>query len=56
MLRGIFGPTSKRDEVTGGWIKFFMRSFIICRVKSGMIKSRRMRWAGHSARTKEMIN
>jgi hypothetical protein len=28
VLRGIFGP--KRDEVTGMWENFIMRSFIIC--------------------------
>jgi hypothetical protein len=48
VLRRIFGP--KRDEVTGGWRKLHSEerhnlysspSTII------MIKSRRMRWAGH---------
>ena len=50
-LRGIFGP--KRDEVTGEWrqihneeIYDFYPSTNIVRV----IKSRRMRWAGHVAR------
>jgi hypothetical protein len=51
VLRGIFGP--KRDEVTGGWRKlhdeelnnlYFSPSII------RVIKSRRMRWAGHAAR------
>jgi hypothetical protein len=50
-LRRIFGP--KRDEVTGGWRKLhneerhnlYSSPSII-----GMIKSRRMRWAGHVAR------
>jgi hypothetical protein len=51
VLRRIFW--SKRDEVTGGWRKlhneelhnlYSSRSIII------MIKSRRMRWAGHIAR------
>jgi hypothetical protein len=28
VLRGIFGP--ERDEVTGGWRKFIMRSSIVC--------------------------
>jgi hypothetical protein len=48
----IFGP--KRDEVTGGWRKLRNEEFhnlysspVIIR----MIKSRRMRWAGHVART-----
>jgi hypothetical protein len=49
VLRRIFGP--KRDEVTGDWRKlhneelhdlFFSPSII------RMIKSLRMRWAGHS--------
>jgi hypothetical protein len=50
VLRGIFGP--KRDEVTGGWRKLhneelhdLYSSLNIIR----MIKSRRMRWAGHVA-------
>jgi hypothetical protein len=54
VLRGIFGP--KRDEVMGGWRKlhneelhnvYFSPSII------RIIKSRRMRWAGHSARLGE---
>jgi hypothetical protein len=51
MLRGIFGL--KRDEVTGGWRKLhnevpynLYSSPNIIRI----IKSRRMRWAGHVAR------
>jgi hypothetical protein len=51
VLRGIFGP--KRDEVTGEWRKFhneelhyLYSSPNIVRV----IKSRRMKWAGHVAR------
>ena len=51
MLRRIFGP--RRDEVTGEWRKLhneelndLYRSRNIVRV----IKSRRMRWAGHVAR------
>jgi hypothetical protein len=51
VLRTIFGP--KRDEVTGDWRKLhneelhnlFSSPNIIT-----MIKSRRMRWAGHVAR------
>jgi hypothetical protein len=50
-LRRIFGP--KRNEVTGEWRKLHNEEFndlysspIIVRV----IKSRRMRWAGHVAR------
>jgi hypothetical protein len=46
VLRRIFGP--KRDEETGGWRKLhkLYSSPSIIR----MIKSRRMRWAGHVAR------
>ena len=51
MLRGIFGP--KRDGVTGEWRKLhneelndLYSSPNIVRV----LKSRRMRWAGHVAR------
>jgi hypothetical protein len=53
----IFGP--KRDEVKGGWRKLqneelhnLYSSPIIIRV----IKSRRMRWAGHAARMWERRN
>jgi hypothetical protein len=51
VLRRIFGP--KRDEVTGEWRKLHNKELydlyslpIIIRI----IKSRRMRWAGHVAR------
>jgi hypothetical protein len=54
VLRRIFGP--KRDEVTGSWRKLhneelhnLYRSPSIIR----MIKSGRMRWAGHVARKGE---
>jgi hypothetical protein len=57
VLRRIFG--SKRDEVTGGWRKLhneelhnLYSSPSIIRV----IKSRRMRWAGHAARMGERRN
>jgi hypothetical protein len=57
VLRKIFGP--KRDEVTGGWRKLHNEEFhnlysspSIIRV----IKSRRMRWAGHVTLMKEMSN
>ena len=50
MLRGIFGP--KGDDITGDWRKLhneelndLYSSPYIVRV----IKSRRMRWAGHVA-------
>jgi hypothetical protein len=54
VLRRIFGP--KRDEVTGSWRKlhveehhnlYYLPSII------RMIKSKRMRWAGHVARMGE---
>ena len=51
VLRRVFGP--KRDEVTGGWRKLHNEELSdlyslpnIVRV----VKSRRMRWAGHVAR------
>jgi hypothetical protein len=57
VLRRIFGP--KSDEVTRGWRKLhnvephnFYSSPSIIR----MIKSRRMRWAGHAARLGEKRN
>jgi hypothetical protein len=51
VLRRIFGL--KRDEVTGGWRKLHNEE--LHNVYSSpniirMIKSRRMRWAGHVAR------
>jgi hypothetical protein len=51
VLRRIFGP--KRDEVTGDWRKLHNEE--LCKLYSSpniirMIKSRRMRWAGHVAR------
>jgi hypothetical protein len=55
VLRRIFGP--KRDKVTGGWRKLnneelhgLYSSPSIVRV----IKTRRMRWAGHVARMGEV--
>jgi hypothetical protein len=57
VLRRIFGP--KRDEVTGEWRKLYSKELhdlysspSIIRI----IKSRRMRWAGHVARTGEKRN
>jgi hypothetical protein len=51
VLKRIFGP--KRDEVTGRWRKLHNQE--LCDFYSSpsiirMIKSRRMRWAGHVAR------
>jgi hypothetical protein len=48
MLRRIFGP--KRDEVTGGWRKLLneeLHNLYSSQSIIRMIKSRRMRWAGH---------
>jgi hypothetical protein len=54
VLRGVFGP--RRDEVTGEWRKLHNEELNelyslpnIVRV----VKSRRMRWAGHVARMGE---
>jgi hypothetical protein len=57
VLRRIFGP--KRDEVTGDWRK--LQTEELQRLYSSpsiirMIKSRRMRWAGHVARMGEKRN
>jgi hypothetical protein len=65
VLRRIFGPKkrrifgSKRDEVTGEWRKMHNKKLhdlysspSIIRI----IKSRRMRWAGHVARMGEKRN
>jgi hypothetical protein len=54
VLRRIFGP--KRDEVTGEWRK--MHNEELCDLYSSpsiirIMKSRRMRWAGHAARMGE---
>jgi hypothetical protein len=51
VLRRIFGP--KRDEVTGGWRKLHNEELYNLYFSPHiirMIKSRRMRWAGHVAR------
>jgi hypothetical protein len=53
-LRRIFGP--KRKEVTGEWRKLHNEelSDLYCSLYIvRMIKSRRMRWAGHVARMGE---
>jgi len=54
VLRGIFGP--KRDEVTGEWRKLHNEELndLYCSPNIvRVIKSRRMRWAGHVARMGE---
>jgi hypothetical protein len=55
--RRIFGP--KRDEVTGGWRKLHneeLHNLYSSPSIIRMIKSRRMRWAGHVARMGEKRN
>jgi hypothetical protein len=50
-LRRIFGP--KRDEVTGSWRKLHneeLHNLYSSPSIIRMLKSRRMRWAGHLAR------
>jgi hypothetical protein len=54
VLRRIFGP--KRDEVKGDWRKLHNEELndLYCPLNSvRVIKSRRMRWAGHIARMGE---
>ena len=52
VLRRIFGP--KRDGVTGEWRKLHNEELKVLYPSPNIvrvIKSRRMRWAGHVART-----
>jgi hypothetical protein len=54
VLSRIFGP--KRDEVTGDWRKLHheeVHTLYSSPGKISVIKSRRMRWAGHVARMGE---
>jgi hypothetical protein len=53
VLRRIFGP--KRDEVTGEWRKLHNELNDLYSLPNlvGVIKSRRMRWAGHVTRMGE---
>jgi hypothetical protein len=56
-LRRIFGP--KRDEVTGYWRKLHneeLHNFCSSPSIIGMSKSRRIKWAGHVARSGEGRN
>jgi hypothetical protein len=51
VLRRIFGP--KRDRVTGGWRKLHNEELLNLYTSPSIrriIKSRRMRWAGHVVR------
>jgi hypothetical protein len=50
VLRRIFGL--KRVQVTGGWRKLHNEELCII----GMVKSRRMKWAGHAAQMGEKMN
>jgi hypothetical protein len=57
MLRKIFGPN--RDEVIGGWRKLHnekLHNLCCSPCIIRMIKSSRMRWAGHVARMWEKGN
>jgi hypothetical protein len=57
VLRRIFGP--KRDEVTGEWRKLHNEELHILYSSTNiirLIKSRRMRWAGHVACMREERN
>jgi hypothetical protein len=57
VLRRIFGP--KRDEVTGGWRKLHneeLHNLYASPSIIRMLKSRRMRWAGHVTRMGEKRN
>jgi hypothetical protein len=57
VLRKIFGP--KRDEVAGEWRKLHneeLRDLYFSLNIIRIIKSRRMRWAGHVARMGEKRN
>jgi hypothetical protein len=57
VLRRIFGP--KRDEVTGEWRKLHNKELHDLYYSPSIIriiKSRRMRWAGHVARMGEKRN
>ena len=55
MLRRIFGP--RKDEVTGDWRRLHneeINDWYSSRNIVQVIKSRRMRWAGHVARMGEV--
>jgi hypothetical protein len=57
VLSKIFRP--KRNEVTGGWRKLHyekLRDLWSSPSMTGIMKSKRMRWAGHVARIGEESN
>jgi hypothetical protein len=57
VLRRTFGP--KRDGVIGGWRKLHneeLHNLYSSPNIIRMMKSRRMRWAGHVARIEEKMN
>jgi hypothetical protein len=57
LLRRIFGP--KKDEVMGGWRKLHNKELHKSYSSPSiirMVKSRRMRWAGHVTRMREKRN
>jgi hypothetical protein len=57
VLRKVFGP--KRDEVSGEWRKLHnkeLRDLYSSPSIITIIKSRRMKWAGHVARMREKRN
>jgi hypothetical protein len=57
VLRRILGP--KRDGVTGGWSKLYneeLHNLYSSPSITRIIKSRRMRWAGHLARMGQKRN
>jgi hypothetical protein len=57
VLKRIFGP--RRDGVTGGWRELHneeLHNLYSSRSIIRIIKSRRMRWAGHVARMKEALS
>jgi hypothetical protein len=59
VMRRIFVFCPKRDEVTGDWRKLLFEELHNLYLSPNiirMIKSRKMRWAGHIARMRETRN